>query len=136
MTISTAAVVALYIVLFFVLLFAIIAVGCLGAIAFALLQIRRVAEQALDKADPLVMRVNETLITAQRIAMNVGEQSDTILTRGERITEDLAQKIEATSTVVEKSVTSPLINLSSLIAGVSKGVATFSGIKNSTNGRK
>jgi hypothetical protein len=49
--------------------------------------------------------------------------------------EDIADKVEDTANVVQKTVTKPLINLSSLIAGISKGFATFSGGKHSNNGR-
>ena len=113
MELSTAATVALYVVLFFVLLFAVITVAFLGAIAFGLRELNKVANRALNKVDPILAKVNDTLTTAQRVTMNVGEKADTVLSRGEQITDDLAVKISATATVVESSVTKPLINLSS-----------------------
>ena len=43
------------------------------------------------------------------------------MARGEVLTENVSHNVEKTATAVQSAVTTPLINLSSLIAGVSKG---------------
>jgi hypothetical protein len=55
----------------------------------------------------------------------VVEKADIILTKGEALTDDLAIKVEQTSSVVQKTVTSPLINLSSLLSGLSAGFSVW-----------
>jgi uncharacterized protein YoxC len=135
MVFSAAATIALYIVLIFVLIFALIAVAALGVIAFALRMLNIQIDRAFDKADPIILKINDFLITLQRVTSNVGEKADEVLVKGEAIVEDIADKVEDTATVVQKTVTKPLINLSSIIAGITKGFATFSGSKNSNNGR-
>jgi|SRR5579883_2975834 len=121
MTQSAGEIVALYIVLFFVLIFAITTVALLGAIAFALLKLRKQVDIALNKVDPLIVKTTGVLDTVERVTMNVGEKTDSLLTRGEEIANNLAQKVEGTASVVEKTVTSPLINLSSILAGLARG---------------
>lgn len=120
MTQSAGETVALYIVLFFVLIFAIMTVALLGAIAFALLKLRKQVDIALVKVDPILVKTTDVLGTVERVTMNVGEKTDTILTRGEELANSLSQKVEGTATVVEKTVTNPLINLASLLAALTR----------------
>ena len=134
MTQSTGETVALYIVLFFVLIFAILTVALLGAIAYALLKLRKQVDIALDKVDPVLTKTTDVLGTVERVTMNVGEKTDSILTRSEELTNNLAQKVEGTATVVEKTVTSPLINLASLLAGLTRIFSVMGqGFSNSMN---
>lgn len=102
-----------------------IVVGLFAAIAIALRKVEQQVEKVTRMAEPLVAKVSNTLDTVQRITENVGEKADTILTKGEALTDDLAVKVEKTSTVVQKSVASPLINLSSLITGLSAGLSVW-----------
>ncbi len=132
---GTSATIALYIVLIFVLIFALVTVVFLGAIAVALTILHRQFEQVLVKADPVVMRMNDVLVTVQKVTSNVGERADEVLIKGEAIVDGIADKVENTATVVQETVTKPLINLSSLLAAVSKGFAIFTGGKQSRNGR-
>ena len=69
--------------------------------------------------------------TVQRVTTNVGEKADQILTKGEALTDDVTDRVEKTAGVVQKSVTGPLISLSSLITGVSKGFSVYT---HSSNG--
>ncbi len=117
---------ASFFLVIFVLIFAIITVGLFAGIAFALRKITEQVEKITNMAEPLVAKASNTLDTVQRITVNVGEKADSILAKGEAISEDLAEKVGRTSTVVQKTVTNPLINLSSLISGLSAGVSTWS----------
>ena len=135
MALGTSATIALYVVLVFVLFFAIITVVILGIIGFALRLLNTQIDLALSKTDPIVLKINDFLITLQRVTSTVGEKADEVLVKGEAIVEDIADKVEETVNVVEKTVTKPLINLSSVLAGISKGFATFTGGKHSNNGR-
>jgi hypothetical protein len=135
MVLGASATIALYVSLIFVLIFALIAVTALGVIAFALRVINIQIDKLFITADPIVLKINDFLITLQKVTSDVGEKADEVLIKGEAIVEDIADKVEDTANVVQKTVTKPLINLSSLIAGISKGFATFSGGKHSNNGR-
>lgn len=122
--------------LFFVILFSLIAVGALVVLAFAVKKLEGLLEKVVAKIDPVIVKTSATLDSVQRVTANVGEKADQILTRGEALTEDLSRKVESTATVVEETVTTPLINLSSLIAGVTKGVSVWGkSVSPKTNGK-
>lgn len=118
----------------FVAIFSLIAVGALVGVAFALNKLQQQVGNLTAKAEPVIAKASATLDTVQRVTVSVGDKADTILTRGEALTENVSHKVETTATVVENAVTKPLINLSSLIAGVSKGVSVYS--HGGTNGKE
>ena len=132
---SIAATAALWI---FVGLFALITVALIGAIAFALTKLVKLLETVVNKLDPIVAKATDTIETVQRVTTNVGEKADQILTKGEALTDDVSGRVEKTAGVVQHAVTEPLINLSSLITGISKGFAvyTHSSGKNGARGAK
>ena len=109
----------------FVALFALITVGLLGALVFALMKLQKQVDTLTGELDPVIGKASDTLDTVQRVTQNVGEKADTILTRGEALTENVSSKVENTAGMVQKTVTTPLIGLSSLIAGVSKGFSVY-----------
>jgi len=110
----------------FVGLFALITVGLLGAMAFALMKLVKTLDTVVGKIDPVLARATDTIETIQRVTTNVGEKADQILTKGEALTDNVTDRVEKTADVVQKSVTGPLISLSSLITGVSKGFSVYS----------
>ena len=109
----------------FVGLFALITVGLLGAMAFALNKLVKLLDTVVGKIDPVISKATDTIETVQRVTTNVGEKADHILTKGEALTDDVTGRVEKTAGVVQKSVTEPLIKLSSLIMGVSKGISVY-----------
>ena len=119
---SIAATAALWI---FVGLFALITVALIGAIAFALTKLVKLLETVVNKLDPVIVKATDTIETVQRVTTNVGEKADQILTRGEALTDNVSDRVEKTADVVQRSVTEPLINLSSLITGISKGFSVY-----------
>jgi uncharacterized protein YoxC len=116
---------ASFALVFFVVLFAIITVVLLGVLAFAITKIQQQITKLTDKVEPVVVKASSTLDTVQRVTASVGEKADTILARGESLTENVSQNVEKTAAVVQSAVTTPLINLSSLITGVSKGFSVW-----------
>ncbi len=125
---SIAATTSLFI---FVGLFALITVGLLGAMAFALNKLVKLLDTVVNKIDPVVNKATDVIETVQRVTTNVGEKADQILTKGEALTDNVTDRVEKTAGVVQKSVTGPLISLSSLITGVSKGFSVYT---HSSNG--
>ncbi len=125
MTLDTAATVSLYIVLVFVVIFALLTVALLGMIAFSLRSLQTKVDTALDQVAPVLSKTTETLDTVQRVTSNIGERADAILERSESATEDVARKVEATASVVQKSISTPLINFASLVAGITEGLSSL-----------
>ena len=119
---TTAATTALFI---FVGLFAIVTVAFIGLIAIALTKLVKQVDTLADKLDPILGKATDTIETVQRVTTNVGEKADQILTKGETLTDSLSVKTERTANVVQKSVTGPLISISSLITGISKGFSVY-----------
>jgi uncharacterized protein YoxC len=111
--------------IFFGGLFSIIAVSMLGVMAFALTKLVKLLDTITSKLEPVIVKATDTIETVQRVTANVGEKADHILTRGELLTDSVSGRVEQTADVVQKAVTGPLINLSSLIMGVSKGVEVY-----------
>ena len=110
----------------FVGIFAVLTVLLIGVIAFALTKLVKMLDSVTNKLDPVIVKATDAIETVQRVTSNIGEKSDQILTRGEAMTETVSGRVERTADVVQQAVTGPLINLSSLIAGLSKGVSTYS----------
>jgi predicted PurR-regulated permease PerM len=118
--------VAAFALIFFVAIFAIITVALLAALTIAVTKTQQQLEKLANLAEPLADKASNTLDTVQRITVNVGEKADQILTRGEALTENVSTRVEKTSQVVQSAVTTPLINFSSLISGLSSGLFTWS----------
>ena len=125
MTLDTAATVSLYIVLVFAVIFALLTVGLLEVIAFGLKSLEAKVDTALEEVKPVLSKTTETLDVVQRVTSNIGDRADAILERSETATENVAQKVEATASVVQKAVSTPLINISSLIGGLTEGIASL-----------
>lgn len=117
----------------FVGLFALITVGLLGAMAFALNKLVKVLDTVVGKIDPVIAKATDTIETVQRVTTNIGEKADHILTKGEALTDDVTGRVERTAGTVQKSVTEPLIKISSLITGVSKGISVYAGSSNGSS---
>ena len=132
MEFSTAAQVALYIFLFFVAIVSFTFIALLAGIVLGLKKLNQTLDRALDKAQPVINKTTDVLDTVQRVTMNLGEKADAIMVKGEALTDNIAHRVEETAVIVEKTVTSPLIGFSSVLAGVSRGFQTFS--KNFQNG--
>lgn len=123
----------------FVVIFGLVTVILLGILAFAITKIQQQVTKLTDKVEPVVVKASDTLDTVHRVTVSVGEKADTILSRGEILTENVSQNVEKTANVVQTTVTTPLINLSSLITGVSKGFSVWGHTTTqggSTNGTK
>ena len=111
--------------IFFGGLFSIIAVVLLAVMAFALTKLVKLLDTITNKLEPVIVKATDTIETVQRVTTNVGEKADQILARGETMTDSVSTRVEKTAEVVQQAVTGPLINLSSLITGVSKGFEVY-----------
>ena len=106
-------------------IFSLIAVGALVVMAIAVKKLELLVENLSNKAEPVIIKASDTLDTVHRVTVSVGEKADHILARGEVLTESVSQNIETTANTVQSAVTGPLISLSSLITGVTKGFSVW-----------
>jgi len=106
-------------------LFSLITVALFGAIAFALNKLVSLLATVTDKLDPLIGKATDAVETMQRVTTNVGAKADAVLVKGEALTDDVSGRVEQTAGVVQSAVIGPLISISSLITGVSKGFAVY-----------
>ncbi len=106
-------------------LFSIITVGLLGAIAFALSKMVSLLDGVTNKLDPVIAKTTDAIETVQRVTNTVGQRADVLLVKGEALTDDVSGRVEKTAGVVQSAVIGPLINISSLITGISKGVSVY-----------
>ena len=116
-------------------LFSLITVVLFGAIAIALNKLVSLLATMTDKLDPLIGKATDAVETVQRVTTNVGAKVDQVLVKGEALTDDVSGRVEKTAGVVQSAVIGPLINISSLINGVSKGFAVYAH-SNTENGTK
>ena len=115
----------------FVIFFGIITVALLGAIAFALIKFTKLLNKATESLVPTVDKVSNLIDTIQRVTMTVGDRADQILSKGESITDSVADNVEKTSKVFRSAVTAPLINLSSVLTGITAAISSFGGKRSS-----
>lgn len=106
-------------------LFSLITVALFGAIAFALNKLVSLLATMTDKLDPLIGKASNAVDTVTRVTTNVGAKADQVLVKGEALTDDVSGRVEKTAGVVQSAVIGPLINVSSLINGVTKGFAVY-----------
>ena len=118
----------------FVVIFAFLTVGILLGVLFTLLKLTAKLDDFTTKAEPAIAKATDTLDTVQRVTMSVGERADKILSRGEALTDSVSTNVEKTATVVQQTITTPLINVSSWLAGLSKGVSSFGDSLRGKNG--
>ncbi len=116
-------------------LFSLITVALFGAIAFALNKLVTLLATVTDKLDPLIGKASNAVDTVTRVTTNVGVKADQVLVKGEALTDDVSGRVEKTAGVVQSAVIGPLINVSSLINGVTKGFAVYAR-PNAGNGSK
>lgn len=106
-------------------LFSLVTVGLLGAIALAISKLVSLLEKGLDKVDPVIVKTANVIDTVQRVTTNIGVKADQVLVKGEALTDDVSGRVEKTAGVVQSAVIGPLINVSSIINGISKGFQVY-----------
>jgi len=108
-----------------VILFGLITVALLGVVAFCLVKMQQQVDRLTTMAEPLAEKASTTLDEVQRVTVTVGDRADTILGRGETLTDHVATRVEQTASVIQSTVTSPLIKLSSLVNGIIAALSTY-----------
>jgi uncharacterized protein YoxC len=120
---STAGSIALIV---FVILFGITTVALLGVVAYCLVKMQTQIDRLTTLAEPLAEKASITLDEVQRFTVTVGDRADTILERGESLTDHVATRVEQTANVIQSTVTSPLIKISSMVNAIIAALSAYS----------
>ena len=112
-------------VIIFVFIFGFTTVTLLAVVAYCLYKMQQQVDRLTTLAEPLANKASTTLDEVQRVTVSVGDRADTILERSEHLTDHVASKIEQTSTIIQSSVTSPLIKVSSLVNGILAALSSY-----------
>ena len=106
-------------------LFSLVTVGLLGVIAFAISKMVGLLDKVTREMEPVILKTTDAIDTVQRVTTNIGVRADQVLVKGEALTDDVSGRVEKTAGVVQSAVVGPLINISSLITGISKGFQVY-----------
>lgn len=74
---------------------------------------------------PAIAEVTHTIRNVNDIVERVEQKAETILDISEQTARRVSGSVVATTEMVEHTVTEPLINLSSIVAGINKAVSTL-----------
>ena len=119
-------------------IFSLVTVALLGAIAFAFSKLVSLLDKVTRDLEPVILKTTSAIDTVQRVTTNIGAKADQVLVKGEALTDDVSGRVEKTAGVVQSAVIGPLINVSSIISGISKGfdVYTHPGTHNNAKQHK
>ncbi len=106
-------------------IFSLVTVGFLGAIAFALSKLVSQVDKVTRDLEPVILKTTSAIDTVQRVTTNIGVRADQVLVKGEALTDDVSGRVEKTAAVVQSAVVGPLINVSSIISGISRGFDVY-----------
>lgn len=103
----------------------VITVAILGT-AIALLIVALAAKKSINKltsrAQPLISQATETVKTANSIANTVKARTEGIIGKAEDTVDDVSRRIKTTTNIIQESISPPMINIASLVTGVSRGL--------------
>jgi hypothetical protein len=94
----------------------------LVAIAVLALSAKRFIDTS---ATPAVSDVRNTIQSVNSMVDQVEDKAERIMCISEETAQKLSDRVIATTDMVQESVTTPLINISSFVAGVTKAVETW-----------
>lgn len=106
-------------------LFSLVTVAFLGVIAFAASKMVGLLDKVTREMEPVILKTTNAIDTVQRVTTNIGVRADQVLVKGEALTDDVSGRVEKTAGVVQSAVVGPLISISSLITGISKGFQVY-----------
>ena len=106
-------------------LFSLVTVAFLGVIALAVSKLVGLLDKVTREMEPVILKTTNAIDTVQRVTTNIGVRADQVLVKGEALTDDVSGRVEKTAGVVQSAVVGPLINISSLITGISKGFQVY-----------
>jgi hypothetical protein len=117
--ITSATLIALAVIVFINTLF-------IAGLAVALFLINKKVDEALDKAAPLLQRATETLGRVEGATVQIQQKVDHVLAKTTHLVDNVSERLDTTTAIAEEAVTEPLISAASLMAGIQRGLRTYS----------
>jgi len=90
----------------------------LVALAVLAMMMKNLVVQISEHIDPLIEKTNSLLIVANEIAQTVQDKTERIADKAATTTDRVAERADATSKVVHRAITTPIIQSAGFVAGV------------------
>jgi hypothetical protein len=110
----------------FYLISALLLVVLIGLVAYALLKLTAIIEAYQSKLDPLLIKAEAVLTSANDTLETISGKAESILGQGEAMTMQVSGRVDQTTSMVQRTVNAPFIGINATIAGVTRGLRTFS----------
>ena len=118
----------------FYLVASLLLIGLIGAAAFLLARLNTTLEMYQARIDPLLDKADVILTVATEKVTNIGEKTEALLSDGEGTAASVGEKVEQTAGVVQHTINAPIIGVNALVAGVTRGLATFGRLQKTATG--
>lgn len=96
-----------------------------GGLAVALFLLWKKADAALSKVEPLLQRAAQTLSKVDETTVQLQGRVDKVLEKTTELVEHVTERVDTTTAIAEQAVTEPLIGAASLMAGIHRGLRTY-----------
>lgn len=97
----------------------------IAGMAVALMLLYRKADEALSKAAPVLQKATETLGRVEETTAQLHQRVDRVLDKTTELVEHVTERVDTTTAIAEEAITEPLIGAASLVAGINRGLRTY-----------
>ena len=103
------------------------------AVAIALtlfaLRLRKSVTTMTNRVQPLIAQATETVKIVNGVAQSVKDHAEAIMDKAEKTVDNVAQKIKTTTSIIQESISPPIITIASFMTGVSRGLEVLSQVR-------
>jgi len=82
-------------------------------------------EQVADDVKAVTKETGAIVTRVEELVDRVGSRVEAIADTGEKTVKDLSHRVQVTSQVVQETVTSPVIGVAGLLAGIGRGISVL-----------
>ncbi|MBI2843841.1 MAG: hypothetical protein HYX78_10615 [Armatimonadetes bacterium] len=93
-----------------------------AALTVLALRIRKSVVTITNRTQPLISQATDTVKVANDAVNTVKARTDEIMTTAEDTVQDVSRRVKTMSNIVQESISPPIINVASVVTGVSKGL--------------
>lgn len=94
----------------------------LGGVAFLAMTVKKLVERQVM---PAVSEVKSTIANVNKLVDRVEGKAEEIMDIGENTARQVSSRVVQTTDMLQDTVTTPLINISSIIAGITRAVEVW-----------
>jgi Na+-transporting NADH:ubiquinone oxidoreductase subunit NqrC len=98
----------------------------IAGLAVALFMINQKVHEALDKAGPVLLKATETLSRVETTTAQLHSRVDQVLEKTSDLVDRVSERVDTTTAIAEEAITEPLIGAASIVAGINRGLRTYS----------